>query len=207
MRKVWISLGLYAVLVGFNTGLHLTWGSRAGQVTPFLLLGLGLVGILLRVDRAEEDLQPPRPLVSLGEGLLAAVVVLPMFVSSQYLLSRIGILSFSPVMPDNLVRLVAFEVIVIAIPEELFFRGMLQPALDSRWKPRRRLFGAAVGPSLFVTSALFALAHLPIQRSPIALLTFFPALLFGVLYARRRSIVGAVAFHAACNLTLAFFPL
>jgi membrane protease YdiL (CAAX protease family) len=52
------------------------------------------------------------------------------------------------------------QLLVIALPEEAFYRGYLQSALDEVWKPRWRVLGAELGPGLIVTSALFALGHL-----------------------------------------------
>jgi hypothetical protein len=65
-----------------------------------------------------------------------------------------------------------------------------------------RLAGAAVGWGLPAAAALFALGHLAGQPRPGALLTFFPGLAFGWLWARRGSLAGPVLLHAACNLAL-----
>jgi membrane protease YdiL (CAAX protease family) len=92
------------------------------------------------------------------------------------------------------------QLFVIALPEEAFYRGYLQSALDEIWRPRRRLLGALVGPSLVVTSALFALGHLATEVHPNRLAVFFPALLFGWLRARTGGIGASVVLHALCNL-------
>lgn len=92
------------------------------------------------------------------------------------------------------------QLLVIALPEEAFFRGYLQTALDERWPPRRRLLGAPVGWSLVVTSTVFAVGHLATAPHPSRLAVFFPSLLFGWLRARTGAIGASVAYHAACNL-------
>ena len=86
------------------------------------------------------------------------------------------------------------------IAEELFFRGYLWTRLEARWPSRARFWGASVGPTLFVTSALFAAGHVlvdfDIQRAAV----FFPALVFGWMRARSGNIAAGALFHALCNL-------
>jgi uncharacterized protein len=90
--------------------------------------------------------------------------------------------------------------LVIALPEECFYRGYLQSALDDAWRARVRILGAEVGPSLVVTSALFALGHLATDLDANRLAVFFPSLLFGWLRARTGGVGASIAFHALCNL-------
>ncbi len=95
---------------------------------------------------------------------------------------------------------VATQVVAIALPEEMFYRGYLQSALERRWPPRSSWFGGHVGLALVVTSAIFALGHLVTVPHPARLSVFFPSLLFGWLRARTGGIGASVLFHAACNL-------
>jgi uncharacterized protein len=92
------------------------------------------------------------------------------------------------------------QLLVIALPEEAFYRGYLQSALDEVWKPRIRLLGAELGPGLLVTSALFALGHLCTEFNAARLAVFFPSLAFGFLRSRSRGIGAGLVFHALCNL-------
>lgn len=96
------------------------------------------------------------------------------------------------------------QLLVIALPEEAFFRGYLQTALEQRWPPRRRLLGAPVGWALLVTSAVFALGHVTTAPDPGRLAVFFPSLVFGWLRARTGGIGAGAAYHAACNLFASF---
>jgi membrane protease YdiL (CAAX protease family) len=92
------------------------------------------------------------------------------------------------------------QLLVIALPEEAFFRGWLQTELD-RFLPRKITIATLpLGPSILVTSAVFALGHFLTIPSPARLAVFFPSLLFGSLRARTRGIGAGVVFHAACNL-------
>jgi membrane protease YdiL (CAAX protease family) len=88
----------------------------------------------------------------------------------------------------------------VAFPEEVFFRGYLQSALDRAWPPGISLLGARVGSGLLVSSAIFAIGHVLTQPDPARLAVFFPSLAFGFLRARSGGVGAAIAFHAACNL-------
>jgi membrane protease YdiL (CAAX protease family) len=92
------------------------------------------------------------------------------------------------------------QLLVIALPEEAFYRGYLQSALDEVWKPRVRVLGAELGPGLLVTSALFAAGHLFTEFNAGRLAVFFPALVFGWLRARTKGVGAGIVFHALCNL-------
>ncbi len=94
----------------------------------------------------------------------------------------------------------AGQLLVIALPEEAFFRGYLQSALDGRWGARWRIFGAELGPGWLVSAVIFAVGHLLTIEQRGRLAVFFPALAFGWLRARTRGIGAGMVFHAACNL-------
>ena len=92
------------------------------------------------------------------------------------------------------------QLLVIALPEEAFYRGYLQSRLDEVWRPRWRVLGADVGPGLLVAATIFAVGHLATVQVPARLAVFFPALLFGWMRARTGGIGASVCFHAACNV-------
>jgi membrane protease YdiL (CAAX protease family) len=92
------------------------------------------------------------------------------------------------------------QLALIALPEEVFYRGYLQTRFDDAWPQRVRILGASVGPSLLVTSVIFAIGHLLTIHDPGRLAVFFPSLLFGWLRARTGGVGASIAFHASCNL-------
>jgi hypothetical protein len=92
------------------------------------------------------------------------------------------------------------QVVIIALPEEAFYRGYLQSRLDDAFPWRVRLLGAKVGVGLLVGSVIFALGHFATIREPTRLAVFFPSLVFGWLRARTKGIGAGIAFHASCNL-------
>jgi membrane protease YdiL (CAAX protease family) len=103
-------------------------------------------------------------------------------------------------LPPRFALLALSQLVVVAIPEELFFRGYLMERLEKVWPPTRRLFGAPVGVALLGSSALFALGHLLVIPNPQRLAVFFPALVFGWMRARTGSIAAGAVFHALCNI-------
>lgn len=103
-------------------------------------------------------------------------------------------------LPANFALLAANQVLVVALPEEVFFRGYLLQRLQASWPPTRRFAGAPVGMALLVASALFALGHLLVDLNPQRLAVFFPGLVFGWMRARTGSLAAGTAFHASCNL-------
>lgn len=95
---------------------------------------------------------------------------------------------------------VAAQLLVVALPEEAFFRGYLQSALDRAWRPRWRVLGADLGPAWLASAAIFAVGHVLTIRHPSRLAVFFPALVFGWMRARTGGVGAPILFHAACNL-------
>jgi membrane protease YdiL (CAAX protease family) len=111
-----------------------------------------------------------------------------------------GLAGGSPRLPEHFALSALNQLVVVAIPEEIFFRGYLLVRLERVWRPTRRLWGAPVGEALVVSSALFALGHLAVVPSPQRLAVFFPALVFGWMRGRTGSIAAGATFHALCNV-------
>jgi hypothetical protein len=102
--------------------------------------------------------------------------------------------------PDALLLQAAVQLLVVALPEELFYRGFLQTAW-ARTAPGAgvTVLGARLGRGFLATQLLFALGHL-VTLQPWRVATFFPGLLFGWLRARTGSIAAPVVVHALSNL-------
>jgi membrane protease YdiL (CAAX protease family) len=97
-------------------------------------------------------------------------------------------------------ELALVQLVVVALPEELFFRGFVHEMLERAIPPSRRILGGGIGWALVISSLLFALIHLPKQGDPRALATFFPGLLFGWLRSATGSILASTLTHASSNL-------
>lgn len=108
-----------------------------------------------------------------------------------------GVLTRAP-LPEVLV-LYGIGVFINALPEELFFRGMLLPRLE-------KLFANPLN-ALVISAVLFNLIHLPVEINhgetlfrallDVFSTTYPSGLIWGYLYLRTRSIIPGVLWHAA----------
>ena len=92
-------------------------------------------------------------------------------------------------LPADFPLQVAAQLLVVALPEELFFRGYIQGRLEEALPPTTNLFGARVGWAWILGAALFGLGHFLVTFEPQMLSRFFPGLAFGWMFARTRSIL------------------
>lgn len=107
--------------------------------------------------------------------------------------------------PDGYPGVAISHFVVVALPEEYFYRGYVMGRLDDIFDSRRRILGADVGWSLILSSILFALGHYLIDFNPSRLMVFFSALAFGWLRARLGTIGGPIVLHAASNIFMEIF--
>ena len=154
---------------------------------PFLL-DRGAVGVL-RFD-----------LRGLVRGTVISIAVLFSYLVFLYLFSAYLGKTVKFVEPTAL--FVLTHLVVIAFPEEFFFRGYLQRTLGGGW-------GAIIA-----ASVLFALAHILVicvfsggSYCAQNVLTFFPSLVMGYLYMRTGNIWSSVFFHFAANIVYLSFRL
>lgn len=193
------SLAATGVGLGFLAATYFLALRGERDPSPF---GLSIGGIL-----EAEPLSPSRLLRdaarACGWALLLAALIYPAFWYGWLTWWKPhGV--FRPYWPQHAWDEALGQLLVIALPEEAFYRGYLQSSLDRVWAPRLRILGGEVGAGLLVSSALFALGHLATDVNPNRLAVFFPALVFGWLRARTGGIGAGVAFHALCNLFASF---
>ena len=140
-----------------------------------------------------------------GRGALAgaavSALVLPVFAAGLVAGARAAGLRVElvPRLPPGLLLAAAIQLVAVALPEELFYRGWMQTAWARSPGRVRRVLGAELGPGFLATQALFAAGHL-VSLDPARLLTFFPGLLFGWLRARTGGVAAPAVAHALSNL-------
>ena len=146
-------------------------------------------------------LHPRGALAEAAWSLAALAVVLPLWAAGALAVAALGGLGVRHAPgPAGLLAwlgLLATQILGVALPEECFWRGYVQPVLQharlapgGRWAPM----------GILGTALLFGLGHVLGGQGVLGLGTAVPALLFGVLRARRGSLVGAVVAHTGCNL-------
>lgn len=106
--------------------------------------------------------------------------------------------------PDHvwLLWLLLAQLVAIAVPEEMFFRGYVLGRLRTALPPRGRVLGVPFGTAHVLSAALFAAIHLVAIPEPGRLLVFFPGLLFAWLAERGGTVAAPAVHHALANVTL-----
>jgi membrane protease YdiL (CAAX protease family) len=185
-------------LVGLTFFAATSWLVLRYDESTIRAHGLSLGGLLEPVPLSARRLARAA-LHAVAWATLVAAIVFPLF----WLGYRLYWGATSPFVlrpPPSLADEIAAQLLVVALPEEAFFRGYLQSALDRVFPPRFRVAGATLGPAWLLSSAIFAIGHVLTIQHPARLAVFFPALLFGWLRARTGGIGAPLVFHAACNL-------
>lgn len=113
----------------------------------------------------------------------------------------------APAMTWSFAEFCLVQMLVVALPEELFFRGFLLGLLEKRFPPKRRLLGGGIGLALVLSSLAFALIHLPKDGDPRVLATFFPGLMFGWMRSATGSILASTVTHGASNILIRILDL
>lgn len=151
---------------------------------------------------------------------LVCLAQVSLLVFPVYVLGFIGFIEFFPLLPAKLQTLLSpfvgrgefhfrlpdrfderilDQLLVVALPEEFFYRGFIQQRLRDAWPQGKRFLGVRLGPAFWWTAVLFAVGHLAIFQVW-RLSVFFPALIFAWMRERTGTVMSAAVFHALCNL-------
>jgi membrane protease YdiL (CAAX protease family) len=144
---------------------------------------------------------PAHILKSVGTFLLWAAIIFPPYAVGVHVWAKVfwGARDFHWAgLPS--IYLIAAQLLLVALPEEAFFRGYVQTRLQQIFKPRWRIFGAHLGWGWILTSILFAASHSIILYQWWHFAIFFPSLLFGYLREKTGGLIAPILFHAASNL-------
>lgn len=136
----------------------------------------------------------------LGLALLLALITFPPFAVGHHFWQQAfgaGVYSFR--VPDDILSTLAKNVFLVALPEEMFYRGFLEHRLERLWPTRLRVLLIPISRTVILASALFALGHFLGEYNPARLGPFFPAFVFSALTRRSQSILGAVTYHGFSN--------
>jgi uncharacterized protein len=188
----------FLVLIVLGLAVDLRWFERAWPAhmavfNKILLLDAGIYGFVLvrRLEGTGFDLK--LRLRDLGIGLREAAFYTPI---ALVLGLSLGFLHFHPGWPriDAVAVAWVFTFLFIAVPEELFFRGWLQNLLERR-----------IGryPALFLTAALFGLAHFNKRTTffnwQYVLLAAIAGVFYGRAWRRYRRVGASAVTHATVD--------
>lgn len=184
-----IPLIVYITLISliFLMKYLISW-SLAATVSAFLMLA---VPFILKNDMRDLRWDPRGVLW----GIAVTIVILLIYIA---VLAGYGLYAGKSLTFNKLsYSFVLIQLLLVALPEEVFFRGYLQQKL-----------GNTVKGVIFV-SLLFALAHFVtlclggghgLSVCSQAVLTFFPSLVMGYLYMSTGTLWASIIFHFLANI-------
>lgn len=134
--------------------------------------------------------------------LASSLVVFPLYAAGFLLCVRWGFLlpvstSFGGV---SFPQWLWFNFLAIGLFEELFFRGFIQGRFGNYAGARFAGLRSVFWFPIFVSSLLFALAHVAADFDPAKIVIFFPGLLFGWLRAKTGTLLAPILSHGSANL-------
>lgn len=143
-------------------------------------------------------------LKSISVFLIAAIIVFPLFFIGAHFWEKIVYSANNPgfAMIPHFWKFLANQFVMVALPEELFFRGYMQSTLNKVFPNKWKLFGANLGWAWIITALIFAVAHSFIVLRWWHFAIFFPALLFGYLREKTGTITAPILFHATSNIAI-----
>ena len=180
------------------------WGQHVWFAVPIVLLIAALAPTWLLERRlAEVGLTLRGWSCGLASLMLTSLLVFPGTLLLLWLLIRCGYpLPPAPQVESNQwAGWLVYQLLYVAMSEELFFRGYLLGQLlelgtriNHRW---RLIFSTGC---VIISAGAFALAHMILQGTIVSGLTFFPGLIFGSLFLKTRSLLAPILFHTLANM-------
>jgi membrane protease YdiL (CAAX protease family) len=212
MRRSRLSLGIEiailagtgaAVLIAVRTvGDRLPAGAKTWLIPALFLYAPLIAAWVTDSDSAPLGLVKPLWHKAITDLALFILVILPVFLGSWWALEKYGLNArFHAHLPPGFFALALWQFFGVALPEEVFFRGLLQGRLNQMMTTRWRILATDVGPGLFIAGAIFAAAHYLVIPQPRQLLVFFPGLLFGLFRERSYSVFTPIIAHALSNIS------
>ncbi|HEY4223390.1 MAG TPA: CPBP family intramembrane glutamic endopeptidase, partial [Myxococcota bacterium] len=129
----------------------------------------------------------------LGLALAIAALTFPPFaIAHHYWQMHFGAAGYHFTVPPDILSTLAKNTFLIALPEEMFYRGFLEHRLDKLWPTKHHVWIIPLSRTVFLASVLFALGHFLGEYNPARLGPFFPAFVFSGLTRKSGSITGAV---------------
>jgi membrane protease YdiL (CAAX protease family) len=202
--EIWIaSIGILVVLglLKHGQGLIPVLGDHAGTIAagiqlyvPILLIGrYGITREKLgwTLEHASKDFRLA--------AVLSLATIIPFALGHHYWQTLFNGRVFELGVPSEFAYSILVQFLVVALPEELFFRGYLLQRMEMLW-PSRKGFWALGGRAVLLSSLVFGLAHFVGEYRIDRLATFFPGIAFAYLRLRTGRLLAPVTYHAFCNL-------
>lgn len=138
--------------------------------------------------------------------VVTTLVVFPPFLLVNHLYQKQILGRGLAILPlPDLFSLLTIQILLVAFPEEFFFRGYLQSILAGRFPKKIRFLrplGIEATWAIPLASLLFAASHSFITLRWWHFAIFFPSLVFGWLREKTGGLVAPILFHALCNVAV-----
>lgn len=138
---------------------------------------------------------------SLRIALFVSLIIFPLILLGNHFLQIfIFHLRYTPASNKTLWETFLFHLLLVAFPEEFFFRGYLLRRFRQVFEDRFTFLGVKMGKAFFFTALLFAFSHSIVVLRWWHFSIFFPALAFGWLREKTHALTAAILFHALTNV-------
>lgn len=135
-----------------------------------------------------------------GRALLVAAITFPPFaIGHHYWQMHFGAPGYHFAVPAGIAVTLLKNTFLIALPEEMFYRGFVEHRLERLWPTKHMWWIIPVSRTVLLASALFAVGHFLGEYNPARLAPFFPAFVFSGLTRKSGSVCGAVIYHGMSN--------
>ncbi|NCO58236.1 MAG: CPBP family intramembrane metalloprotease [Deltaproteobacteria bacterium] len=170
-----------------------SWPEWVVPLLPSLWINLPLISLVARHEPlAAWGVCRPEMGATAGHLALFLALIMPLSLAA---LARVGAIEVTwDLAPTRLATTLARQLLWVALPEELFFRGYLWRRLAD---PRRGRAAAIVANGL-----LFAATHALIHPSGWAVATVLPGCYFAWLRCRTHNVAAPILTHALANTLL-----
>lgn len=197
---IWlIVIAISSLANAFGSALG-EWGAL---VTPIVLLYTPLLIYQKRrlpLDFIDKSwLQVKQSLIYFS---LASLVIFPVFLLGAHLYQSFLGYSYQSASMNGLLNLILGQIIMVALPEEVFFRGYMQKELKTIFKKDYQIGLLSVNKGVLLTSFLFAISHSLITVQWWHLFIFFPSMIFAFLKEKTGTILAPILFHASSNILM-----
>lgn len=133
-------------------------------------------------------------------GIAALIIFPPLELFNRYFQAYVFHLHYVGGNYQGLMQHALFQFLMVAIPEEFFYRGYLQAQFNKIWQKNYRFLGVPLGFGFIFTCFIFALSHSLITFQWWHFAIFFPALVFAWLREKTGAITAGALFHALSNI-------
>lgn len=205
-REIFIIFtGVLAAIKGLYALRNLPWvAGMLPTFTAFLLIYVPVIHVTWKkIPITFFEKSTPSILFSVRFFLLTSLAIFPPFLvlACFYQTFFFGLHFHLAPLPQPL-SLIVTQLLLVAFPEEFFFRGYLQTLIQRLFPKWIRFLGLKIGISIPITAFFFALSHSIIAVRWWHFAIFFPALVFGWLRQKTNGLVAPILFHALSNMVI-----